>query len=176
MKLTYGRWLAHYHTFVKMTLTFKSYLPDLSPGLSQTPCRVLSLLQLRLRMFLCRSGVVRHFPQPEYSLDICVHDKILLNKALELSVVIGMIYVCIIQYDSHQAHVPSKHLKLPNRIEKLNFKFYFILINLYIFMTTVLDSVALEQCFSTFTRYQNHVEAWLKQCWSPCPECLIQQV
>ena len=43
---------------------------------------------------------------------------------------------------------------MANITKELNFKFYFILINLYIFMTTVLDSVALEQCFST--------SAWLK--------------
>lgn len=47
----------------------------------------------------------------------------------------------------------------------MHFYFYFILVNLpsYIFTTTVLDSVALEQSFLAFHRHQARVQGCLKQ-------------
>lgn len=101
LKLTCGRWLVQCHTFVKMTLRFKPCFLDLSPGFFQTPHMVPSFPKLSLRILLCRGGVVRKLPQPVCLSAFPVREKILLNRALELSVVIGIVYVCTVQYGRH---------------------------------------------------------------------------
>ena len=88
------------------------------------------------------------------------------------SVMMKMFHFCTVRYGSHQSCVPVEHLNVASMTEKLNFTFYFTLINLNIHTwqaVTVLDSTALEGapgCRCEFAvnhqRWQLRIKSWMQ--------------
>lgn len=64
--------------------------------------------------------------------------------------IVAILYICTVAYSSHQPHVAIEHIHMARRIE---YEFYFILINLNCYMwrmATLLISTALDLPLNNF--------------------------